>query len=129
MKIGDTYVNSVINNITSNTTSGSALSRISEDSFERRLQAAMSENDEKELKKVCQDFEAIILNMMYRQMKATVPRFDITGDSAAKSIFESMLDEKLMEEVSKTGIGLGNTLYKQLSGRLSSLYKPAGEVE
>jgi flagellar protein FlgJ len=43
-------------------------------SFEKRLKSVMDENNKQELKKACKEFEEIMLNMMYRQMKATVPK-------------------------------------------------------
>jgi flagellar protein FlgJ len=89
-----------------------------EEIFEERLKAAMEAEDKKKLKAVCKEFEGIILNMMFRQMKATVPKSDFFPDSISREIYESMLDARLMEEAAKNGgIGLGETLFKQLSKR------------
>ncbi len=87
-----------------------------EDDFAKRLEAAAEKNDDKELKKACQEFEAIMLDMLYKQMKATVIKSDLIEADPGKEIFESMLDEQLMEQAAKTGsIGLAESLYKQLS--------------
>lgn len=87
-----------------------------DDSFEKRLQAAVDSNDDKGLKSACQQFEAIMLDMMYKQMKATVVKSDLVQADPGRDIFESMLDESLMEQASKTGtFGLAESLYKQLS--------------
>lgn len=94
---------------------GSA-SRASDDDFARRLEKAARENDERELKKACQEFEAIMLDMLYKQMKATVIKSDLLEEDPGREIFESMLEEKLMEQASKRGsLGLAESLYKQLS--------------
>lgn len=88
----------------------------SDDSFAKKLEAAVNGNDDKELKKACQEFESIMLSMMYKSMKATVIKSDLTEKDAGTDIFESMQDDNLMEQASKTGsMGLAESLYKQLS--------------
>lgn len=90
----------------------------SEDSFVKRLEAASHDSGDKELMKVCQEFEAIMLDMMFKQMKATVVKSDLIEQDPGTEIFESMRDEQLMQQASKTGtLGLAQSLYKQLSGR------------
>ncbi len=101
-----------------------AKSKVEQDDFEKRLQSAMDARDEKELKKACKDFEGIFLKMMYKQMKATVPQSDLLPSDSGKEIFDSMLDDKLMEEASSgTGVGLGDMLYKQMTRRLKNSYR------
>lgn len=87
-----------------------------DDSFARKLEAAAQRKDDKELKQVCQEFESIMLSMLYKQMKATVTKSDLIKKDPGTDIFESMQDEQLMEQASKTGsLGLAESLYKQLS--------------
>ena len=38
-----------------------------------KITKAYDENDHKELKQVCQDFESIFLNMMLKEMRKSVP--------------------------------------------------------
>jgi len=95
--------------------------KAADDSFEKHLETAVKRNDQEEMKKACQEFEALFLSMMYKQMKASIPKSGLIPEDAGSEIFESMFDEKLMEEAAKgRGIGLADTLYKQLSGRLSA---------
>jgi len=49
----------------------------SDDDFEKKLQNALENKDEKELKKVCKEFEGILLEIMYKQMRATVPNLTL----------------------------------------------------
>lgn len=120
-KINERYVNNTID---------STRQKVSQDSFEQRLRSALNDKNKKELKKVCQEFEAIMLNMMYKQMKATVPKTDLVPSHAGKDIFESMLDESLVQEASKRGsFGLAEVLYKQLSRDLGSKYNLVKEGE
>jgi flagellar protein FlgJ len=87
----------------------------SEDDFEKRLRAAAEKGDDSELKQVCHEFESIFLNMLYKQMRATVPQSDYLESDSASEIYNSMLDDKLCEVSSQRGIGLGDMMYKQMS--------------
>jgi flagellar protein FlgJ len=101
-----------------------AKSKMVDGSFENHLKSAMDSNDEKELKKVCKEFEGILLDMMYKSMKATVQKSDLIPRSAGTEIFEEMLDEELVKEASeKNSLGLADMLFKQLSKQLKSAYK------
>jgi len=109
-KIDSLTIESLVDN------ASSILKSTNDDDFAKKLEAAAKNNDDKELKEACQEFEAIMLNMLYKQMKATVIKSSLTEEDPGREIFESMLDEQLMEEASKTGsFGLADTLYKQLS--------------
>ena len=106
---------SMSNNLITGSASQAAESA-GDDSFEKQLQAAVANKDDKALKSACQQFEAIMLNMMYKQMKATVQKSDLMPSDPGTDIFESMLDDSLMDQASKTGsFGLAESLYKQLS--------------
>lgn len=109
-KISGNVINSYSND------AARSVERSSDNSFAKKLEAAVQSQDDKELKQVCQEFESIMLNMMYKQMKATIVRSDLIERDAGTEIFESMQDENLMETVSKTGsFGLAESLYRQLS--------------
>ncbi|MHB8061524.1 MAG: rod-binding protein [Ruminiclostridium sp.] len=90
-----------------------------DDDFERRLQAAAENGDDAELKQVCKEFEGIFVSMMYKQMRATVPKSDYLQSDAGTEIFNSMLDDKLCDEAAQRGIGLGEMMYKQMSKQYS----------
>lgn len=90
--------------------------RASDDDFARRLEEAARNKDDRELKKACQEFEAIMLDMLFRQMKATIIKSGLVEEDPGREIFETMLDEELMEQASQRGsLGLADMLYKQLS--------------
>jgi len=124
-------VSKINNNLVDNTIS-STKNKLEDGDFERRLKNAYDKKDEKELKKACDEFEEIFLNMMYKQMRATVPKSDLIPDDSGKEIFEQMLDEKLVEEASsRRSLGLSDILYRQLSRQLKNSYEPTkgGETE
>ncbi|MCX7920951.1 MAG: rod-binding protein [Clostridia bacterium] len=115
-------INEKVNNYNVSTTK----EQVANDDFEKRLRSAYEKQDEKELKKVCKDFEGIFINMMYKQMRATVPKSELISGDVGKDVFESMMDDKLMEKASEgRGIGLADVLYNQLSRQLKSAYKPS----
>jgi len=125
MDIGKVSSN-IINGYMSN--ASNSVEQASEDSFARRLEEAVNSNDDKELKAACQEFEAIMLDMLYKQMKATIIKSDLIEEDPGRSIFESMRDEELMKQAAKTGtLGLAESLYKQLSRRNANGREHVGE--
>lgn len=99
-----------------------------EQGFEEKLKRAMENKDEKALKETCQQFEELFLQMMYRQMKATVPKSGLFSENISTEIFDSMLDESLMKEASKAnGVGLADMMYKQLYKKMYNTYKIENE--
>ncbi len=110
-----------VNNIYPNGTSYTGTSSVSTDDFAKDLENAVKKNDTQALKKVCREFESIMLNMMYKSMKSSVPKSELIPSDSGRDIFESMMDEKLMEEASaQKGVGLADMLYSQLSKSLKS---------
>ncbi|NLD47154.1 MAG: flagellar biosynthesis protein FlgJ [Clostridiaceae bacterium] len=98
-----------------NSSASSAVNKAESKDFENRLESVMKSKDEKELKKVCKEFEGILLGIIYKQMKATVPKAGLIPDGIGRDIFEGMLDDKIIEEASKNrSYGLADDLYKQL---------------
>lgn len=93
--------------------------------FKTELEKAFSAKDKEKLKKACKDFEAMMLNMMFKQMRSTVSKSDLVENSMARENFESMLDDELTKKASEgRGIGLSAALYKSLSKSMDNTYKP-----
>jgi flagellar protein FlgJ len=100
-----------------------SIGKAEEDSFEAKLQLAMTSQDEKELKDACVQFEELMLGIMYKQMKATVQRSTLTDADPGRETFEQWQDEALMKEIAKNGsFGLADMMYKQLSKRMKNAY-------
>jgi flagellar protein FlgJ len=101
-----------------------AAQQASDNSFEKLLQQAVDNKDDKELKAACKEFEGVMLNIMYKQMKATVIKSDLIAKDAGTEYFEGMLDDNLMDNAAKTGsMGLADVLYKQLSRQYNVVSK------
>ncbi len=111
-KINNNYIDNSISS-TKNT--------INDKEFEKNLKSAMENKDEAELRKVCSEFEGILLNMLYKNMKATVSKSTFIPKDNGTEIFEGMFDDQIVEEASrKNSLGLAQQLYKQLSRQLKS---------
>lgn len=68
-----------------------------------------------ELEAASREFESLLLNMMIREMRATVPDSSLFPESMAEEIFSSMLDEKIAGNMSENGgIGISRMIFDQL---------------
>ncbi|MBZ4645067.1 MAG: peptidoglycan hydrolase FlgJ [Petroclostridium sp.] len=103
---------------------------VKDNSFQDELQKAFDQKDEKKLREACRGFEQLFMNMVYKQMKATVLKSELVPNSFARETFESMLDEEFVSKASEgRGMGLGEMLFKQLSAKMESMYKPLSSNE
>ncbi|MDP4182198.1 MAG: rod-binding protein [Bacillota bacterium] len=89
-----------------------------DDSFTKHLNSVLDkkdDKDDKELKKVCKEFEGILLQMMYKEMRSTVQKSDLVQEDYGQQVYQSMMDDKLVDEAANSGgMGLGDALYKLL---------------
>lgn len=70
------------------------------------------------LQKACRDFESVMIEQMITIMRRSAPKEGIFGKSYAEDMLQSMQDEQLAKSLAdKGGMGLGDALYNQLSGR------------
>lgn len=84
--------------------------------FEKILDNAMKSQDQEKLKKACEDFEAIFVNMLLKSMKNTVDEGGLTKKSHAREMFEGMLNEEMASSIAKgRGIGIAEILYNSLN--------------
>lgn len=89
------------------------------ESFKKAIEKAQGSQDDAALKKVCEEFETIFVNMMFKSMREA-SGFDEGEDalvekSYGRGIFEEMRDDELSKKVSAGGgIGIADVMYKQL---------------
>ncbi len=68
-----------------------------------------------QLKKVSKDFESIFMRMLFKQMRSSVEKSGIMGNSRAMEFFENMRDDQLAENLANSGgLGIGNMIYQKL---------------
>jgi len=110
--IGLTDINNSINRM-----------QIQEDkTFEDTLKKAYSDGDKEKLKGVCKEYEGLLLQMMYKQMKRTIPESELLPPSSGREIFQDMLDDELIDSATQRGIGISEVLYRQLSINMDKTY-------
>lgn len=116
----------------SNLTMGKVEALRQDNDFASRLKGILNPQDkdknhveDAKLRQACQDLEAVFLNMMLKQMRATVPKTNLTGsNNNIDDIYQSMLDTEMTKDMSKAGgIGLADMMYKQLSPEKSGITK------
>lgn len=95
--------------------------------FQEVLEKAMTEKDDKKLKEACQEVEAYMLSSLFKQMKQST---EMGERLIPKSDYEEMFEEQLIDEQCKSmtkagGIGLADSMYKQMT-RLQ-VNKPEGK--
>lgn len=75
---------------------------------------------DKELKDACAGFEAIFMNEMLQSMRNTLPGDALFEDSNASDIYQSMQDQNLTENLSKSqnSFGIKDFLYQQLKNSI-----------
>jgi flagellar protein FlgJ len=70
---------------------------------------------EADLKSASEQFEALLLNFMIREMRATVPESGLFNRCMAEEMFTGMLDEQVAGKMAASGgIGLSRLIFDQL---------------
>lgn len=63
----------------------------------------------------CREFESIFVQMMLKEMRATVNKTDLLDGGFAQEIFEDMLYQERAKDMTKTaGFGLADQMYLEL---------------
>jgi flagellar protein FlgJ len=83
------------------------------------LKSEAGQNSPESLKKVAQQFEALLMNMMLKSMREATPQ-DGMFDSDQTRLYTSMLDQQLSQTMASRGIGLADAMVRQLSGHLGN---------
>lgn len=101
--------------LTTRSSRDSILSKESSD-FQAVLSKVQNEKDDKKLREACQEMEAVFVNQLLRQMRATVPKGELVEESAGSAIYKDMLDEEYSKLIAKSpsNMGIAEMLYKQL---------------
>jgi len=100
------------------------------DGLKKRL-AGDGEDKQKQLKKACENFEAVFIGKLWQQMKSTVPKEGYLHSKQEDS-YMAMFDREFSEKMAQAGgIGLADMIYGQLSEKLKETSKTAltGKVD
>jgi flagellar protein FlgJ len=96
----------------------------SEQSLQNRLRELRSgleqrpDQDKAKLRKACQDFEAVFIGQIWKQMRSSVPSDGMLHSKEEQS-YLAMFDQEISIKMARSGgIGLSDLLYDNLSQRL-----------
>ena len=80
-----------------------------------------AEAESKRLREACVGFEAMFLDIMFKEMRNTVPENTLFGESQGEKIWHSMLDTELMQNVAKSGgVGIADMMYDNLIDQVTA---------
>ena len=80
-----------------------------------------AEQESKRLREACEGFEAMFLDIMFKEMRNTVPENTLFGKSQGEKIWHSMLDTELMQNVAKSGgVGIADMMYDNLIDQVTA---------
>ena len=80
------------------------------------LQPPKSPHTNADLRAACQEFEAIFLSILLREMRATVPRNGLLPPGTAGQIFESLWGQEIARLGARSGpLGIADILVSALS--------------
>jgi Rod binding domain-containing protein len=74
-------------------------------------------NDENggRLREACSEFEALFINLLLKELRATVGKSGLMDGGQAEEIYTGMMDTEMARNLAaKGGIGLADILYRQL---------------
>ena len=77
---------------------------------------AKTDDQAAQLRKVAEDFEAVFLYQMMKQMRNSIHKEDMFHGGAGEDIFTEMLDEEFSKRMASRGsVGIADMLFRQLS--------------
>jgi flagellar protein FlgJ len=88
---------------------------ISQASAPRSLDEGKTPKNPEALRRACQDFEAVMLQSMFKSMRGTVPDDGLVEKSTGQEIFDDLMDQEVATQMARTeGVGLADMLFRQL---------------
>jgi len=70
---------------------------------------------DEQMRQVSKNFEAIFMRMLFKEMRNSVQKSGIMGNSQAMDFFETMRDDEISQQLANSGgLGIGNMVYEKL---------------
>lgn len=80
--------------------------------------ADASKPEQRKLRKACEEFESVMLGIVFKQMSASA-KGGMLDQSAATKTWRDMLDDERAKTMAQAGgIGLADALYRDLADRV-----------
>lgn len=79
--------------------------------------AAHNERDAEKLRATCQDFEALFIHAMLKEMRKTIPQDGLLPRGMGEDAFQEVADWEVAQQSARTGhLGVAEALFRQLNG-------------
>ena len=102
-------------------------SRFDTASFSHRAEGAEKQASPSDYKKISQDFEAIFIRQVLKELRKTIPDGGLFQKTVRDEIYWDMMDANLAEEMAKQeAFGIGKFMYEEFT-RFDKLEKPIQE--
>lgn len=89
-----------------------------------QLEGGLKKKDVKDeaLYKTCEDFESIFTQIVFKEMRKTVDKTELTDGGFAEEVFQGMMDEEVAKASAKRNGTIADILYQQLRLQLDGKY-------
>jgi flagellar protein FlgJ len=79
------------------------------------LEKSSTAKDEKALKNVCQEFEAVMVQTMFKSMRGAQEQDGLVEKGMADDIYQDLFDSEVARELAHSqSMGIGQKIYQQL---------------
>ncbi len=77
--------------------------------------SSVKESGDAAKRSTCAEFEAIMLQLMFKSMRSEEPSEGVIESSNAQSIYQDLLDGRIAQELAhRQSLGIGEQIYRQL---------------
>lgn len=81
-----------------------------------RLEAGNISKDDAKLLETCQEFEAVMVRLMFKSMRGSETKGGLIEQDMASEVYRDLFDGEVASQLAhKQSMGLGQMIYKQLS--------------
>lgn len=78
---------------------------------------ATNRKDPAALRKACQDFEALFVHSLFKEMRKTIPQDGLLPRGMGEDAYVEMMDWEMAQRSSRTqSLGIAEALFRQLGG-------------
>lgn len=82
-----------------------------------RRQVASGKDDDQALRQAATELESLFIHLLLKEMRATVPKSELTGSGAGRDIHTTLIDMQLSRKLAREGgIGLADMIFNNLKG-------------
>lgn len=73
------------------------------------------------LRQVCQQFEAVFVQQLFKGMRDTVPSDGLIESDRSRELFQDMMDQQVAETMAhRQGLGIADALFQRLQQKIEA---------